>query len=66
MSGYSRRKKIHKRKVVSGCGVPTWHQPVCKVHNKTWAYTMTKNWKDVTCEVCLKYKGTKMSEAWNR
>ena len=59
-------KKVHKRKVVSGYGVPTWYKPVCKIHNKTYAYTSTKNWKDVTCENCLKFKNVKMSEAWNK
>jgi hypothetical protein len=45
-------KKIHKNKLVSllyGSRV----LPVCRVDNKTYAYTARSRWNLVTCKRCL-------------
>jgi hypothetical protein len=44
-------KKVHK--------ILRLNMAVCKVENKTWAYTAVWSWKKVNCVNCLKARPKK-------
>ena len=52
-------KKIHKLHNVSKDLPITVNLPMCKVHNKTYAYKGSTKWAQVTCEKCLKKRKEK-------
>lgn len=49
-------KKIHKNSRFNSKLYGWVVRPVCKVDNKTYAYTASTDWQKVTCLKCLEYK----------
>ena len=50
-------KVIHKRGRMYSVFYSTYVvRPLCKIDNKTFAYSATTNWLDVTCKRCLAKK----------
>ena len=51
-----KNKVIHKLDSSNHLDVCREIKTKCKVHNKTYIFNYSRNWKKVSCKKCLKHK----------